>query len=373
MQMNPWKRRPVTDDLRAMCVVKRWENHTASGGYDLLAQAVGAEVVRRRTDKRIPRRVVGRFWRQFSHPKPYLLDYRYEDWLAEAYVLSRSWWHPPDIVHVLYGDEELDLLLRQRRFLSCPLIATFHLPPTRVQERFEEIQRHLVSGIDAAIVVARSQLQPFRNWIGADRVIYLPHGINTDRFCPAELRPHRECVRLLMVGHHMRDWKTLGEIIGECQARGLAVQFDIVDSAHGLSGSAYLPNVHLHGGILEEDLIRLYREADALLLPVRDATATNAALEALACGTPVISTMVGGMPDYVDDTCGWLFENGDVAGIVELICGMSKEPGIAASRRHAARSKALGFDWKRVAAKLRLIYSAVAQHRSLGVAELEWK
>jgi glycosyltransferase involved in cell wall biosynthesis len=120
-------------------------------------------------------------------------------------------------------------------------------------------------------------------------------------------------------------------------------------------------------------LIQLYREADAVLVPVRDATANNAALEALACGTPVISTMVGGIPDYVDNTCGWLFENAEVARIVKLIGDIWNHREIAWSRRSAARSKALLFSWKRVATKMRIVYEAVAHHRCPGAAAADWE
>jgi glycosyltransferase involved in cell wall biosynthesis len=362
------------DELRVMCVLKRWEHVAASGGYDQIARAVGAEVVRRSTSRSLLHRVQGRLWRQFSRPKPYLLDYRYEDWLAEAYVLGRSWWSPPDVVHVLYGDEELDLLLRRRRLLSCPLIATFHLPPSKVRERFEETQKQLLSGIDLAVVVAKNQLQPFRNWLGANRVIYVPHGIDTDRFCPGERLPRRACVRLITVGNHLRDWKALDEIMAQCQARKLAVQFDIVSSTgHRLQSSANLPNVHFHSWISEDHLIHLYREADALLLPLDDATANNSILEGLACGIPVISTMVGGIPDYVDNTCGWLFEKSEVPVIVKLIGDICDAPKIALSRRSAARSKALDFSWKRVGAKMRIVYEALARHRCVEATDAEWK
>jgi glycosyltransferase involved in cell wall biosynthesis len=291
--------RTITDELRVTCVVKRWEHHTASGGYDQLAGAIGAEVVRRVACKSIPRHIQSRLWDWLLPHKPYLLDYRYGDWLAEIRVLRRSWRRPPDIVHVLYGDEQLDLLLRWRRLLSCPLIATFHLPPYRVRERFEKTQKHLLPGIDLAVVVARNQLQAFEEWLGADRVIYIPHGIDTDRFCPGERQPGRQGVRLVTVGHHMRDWKALDEIIDQCRARNLAVRFDVVALEHGVSASADRTNVHFHRRILEEHLIQLYREADALLIPVYEGTANNAALEALACGTPVISNAVGGIPDML--------------------------------------------------------------------------
>src|SRR5262249_32648568 len=105
--------------------------------------------------------------------------------------------------------------------------------------------------------------------------------------------------------------------------------------------------------------IKLYREADALLMPVVDAVANNAVLESLACGTPVISNAVGGIPDYIDDTCGWLFGKGEVAGIIKLIGQLCCNPAIAWSRRESARRKALEFSWERIAAQMGAIYEAI--------------
>ena len=186
-------------------------------------------------------------------------------------------------------------------------------------------------------------MEDFGNWLGPDRVIYVPHGIDTDQFCPRDRLPHRESVRLITVGQHMRDWKAIDEIIDRCRALKLAVRFDIVTREHGLSTSAKFPNVHLHTRISEDLLIQLYRDADALLLPVCDATANNSALEGLACGTPVISTMVGGIPDYIDNNCGWLFEKGEVARIVELIGEICNKPEVASSRRTASPSQSTSF------------------------------
>jgi glycosyltransferase involved in cell wall biosynthesis len=361
------------NELRALVVSKHWEHHTASGGYVQLEGYVGTEVVHRRRDGRsILWRIPRRLWRLCSYSRPYLIDYGYEDWLAEMYVLCRSRWKRLDVVHVLNGDEQLDLLLRQRRLLSCPLIATFHLPAHRVRERFEVTQKHLLTGIDLAVVVSRTQLPAFRGWLGEDRVVYIPHGINTDRFCPGERVTRQGCARVITVGQHMRDWEAIGEIINQCNAQNLEVRFDFVAWQIGLPRSAHYPNVHFHSGIPEEQLIQLYREADALLMPVLDATATNAALEALACGTPVISTRIGGMEDYVDDTCGWLFEPGEVTRIVELISDLCNEPEVGSSRRSGARNKALGFSWDAVAQRMRVVYDAVARHRNLEVVHAEW-
>jgi glycosyltransferase involved in cell wall biosynthesis len=108
-------------------------------------------------------------------------------------------------------------------------------------------------------------------------------------------------------------------------------------------------------------------------VPVTDATANNAALEALGCGTPVISTIVGGIPDYVDNTCGWLFEKGEVDRIVDLIGEICNQPEVASSRREAARTKALGFSWQRVAKKMRTVYESVAHRQGLKAVGVTWE
>jgi len=346
--------------MHIVCLAKRWQHHTASGGYDRLAQEVGATVVQRSRQSGLMHRVLRRLWNTRSGSNLHLLDYRYEDLLAESRVLVRSLLRRPDAVHVLYADEQLDLLLRWRRLLPCPLIASFHLPTVRVADRFERVQKHLLGGIDAAIVVSRCQLKDFQCWLGQNKVVYVPHGIDTKRFCPGDRDAQRGLLRVIIVGEHMRDWETTHRIIDECNARKLPVLIDAVLPQTlwpVLTGCA---NTRLHSGIPEDELIRLYQEADVLLIPVLDSTANNTVLESLACGTPVISNSGDGIADYVDDTCGWLFEKGEVLGMVKLIEQLTKDPELTWSRRESARRKALEFCWHRVVAQLLAIYEAVA-------------
>jgi glycosyltransferase involved in cell wall biosynthesis len=276
-------------------------------------------------------------------------------------------------VHVLYGDEQLDVLLRHRSMLSAPLVATFHLPVSRVAERFERFQRDLLKGIDAAVVVSRCQLPSFGRWLGSERVVYVPHGVDTERFSPGVREQDRDRVRLLTVGDHMRDWVALHRIIDECNTRDLPVQFDIVARREYWPYLTGCANVRLRAGIAEEELVALYRQADALLMPVTDATANNAVLEAQACGTPAISNDVGGIPDYVDDTTGWLFQQGEALAIVKLIGEFCSDPAIVAPKREAARHKSLQFSWGRIAEQMQAIYKTVAEGNSPADASMFWE
>jgi glycosyltransferase involved in cell wall biosynthesis len=359
--------------MHVVCLAKRYKHHTASGGYDRLAQEVSATVVQRTEG---PRWVSKVLWR-LSHMRPgndlYLLGYSYEDFIAELKLLAGTRWRKPNIVHALYGDDQLDLLLRARSLLPCPLAATFHLPTSYVANRFERLEKYLRAGIDAAIVVSRCQLKDYRAQLGSDKVVYVPHGIDTRRFCPGEHDSHRGRVRLVIVGEHRRDWEASHKIIDECNARKLPVEFDAVLPKALWGVFVGCANTRLHAGLSEGELIRLYQNADALLIPVLAATANNAVLESLACGTPVISNSVGGIPDYVDDTCGWLFGKGEVQGIVDLIEQLCNEPEIAWSLRESARRKSLEFSWNRIAEQMLGIYQTVAAGGSPAEAAAAWE
>ena len=76
--------------MRVIYLSKRWEHHTPSGGYDRMAEETGAEVVRRSMLRGLARRIACKLWRRISESKPFLLDYRCEDWLAEWQTIVRA-------------------------------------------------------------------------------------------------------------------------------------------------------------------------------------------------------------------------------------------------------------------------------------------
>jgi glycosyltransferase involved in cell wall biosynthesis len=348
----------VSTKMRVTYLKKRWLHHTTSGGYDRLSEIEAFRTIGRPNARGLIHRFARGIWRRVPRSEQYLLDYRYEDWLAEWRLLLGARFASPDIVHVLYGDEQLNVLLRMRQWLPCPLVATFHLPTPRVKIRFEQ-KHHLCNRIDMAIVVARSQLADFKAWLGPERVAFVPHGIDTQRFCPSGAREISDSVRLVAVGEHMRDLDALNTVAHECRNLKLPVRFDVVVPEKCYQHFRGCSNVDLYTAISEHQLIKLYSRADALVLPVIDATANNAVLESMACGTPVISTRIGGIPDYVNDAAGWLFPKGEVCGIVDLIKSFCRDKKIVESRRLGARTKALEFDWYAVRSQMQSLYESI--------------
>jgi D-inositol-3-phosphate glycosyltransferase len=100
-----------------------------------------------------------------------------------------------------------------------------------------------------------------------------------------------------------------------------------------------------------------YRAADVCLVPSRTESFGLVALEAAACGTPVVAAAVGGLRSLVDhDETGFLIEGrdpGDYAGPVEKLLAFDQlrhEMGSSASAR------SLRYSWSMTAARLRRLY-----------------
>ncbi len=116
-------------------------------------------------------------------------------------------------------------------------------------------------------------------------------------------------------------------------------------------------------GYIDEGMRRrLYREARALVVPSLDEGFGLPALEALACGVPVIAAAAGSLPEVVGDAA-ILVDPRDVAGWKRAL-GEMLDDGTA--RAHAARgpARAAAFTWADTAARTRDAYAtAVAARR----------
>ena len=85
-----------------------------------------------------------------------------------------------------------------------------------------------------------------------------------------------------------------------------------------------------------QELVKLYSDANVLINPTYADTFPNVNLEALACGTPVITYRTGGSPEAIDEKTGVVIEQGDVNGLVEAIYRMKEKTLSSADCRKRA-------------------------------------
>jgi D-inositol-3-phosphate glycosyltransferase len=112
-----------------------------------------------------------------------------------------------------------------------------------------------------------------------------------------------------------------------------------------------------------------YRAADVVIVPSRSESFGLVALEAAACGTPVVASAVGGLLNIVHDgVTGVLVEGRDPARFARAVCGLLDDPVAAAAMGEAAAVRARRFTWGFTAARLRRLYADLGARSAALVA-----
>ena len=107
-----------------------------------------------------------------------------------------------------------------------------------------------------------------------------------------------------------------------------------------------------------------YRAADALVLCSFSESFGLAALEAQACGTPVVATPVGGLSHIVaDEKSGFLVDTRDPSVFAGRLKTLLADDHLRASFNKAAEQSARAFSWERTAENLHTLYECLIEER----------
>jgi D-inositol-3-phosphate glycosyltransferase len=160
---------------------------------------------------------------------------------------------------------------------------------------------------------------------------------------------------------------TLGEAIlvavgGPSGLQGEMEMARIVRLAATLKVADHLRLVPPQG---HEILSTYYRAADVVLVPSRSESFGLVALEASACGIPVVASAVGGLTTLVDDgRTGFLVEGRDPAVFADYAARILDDRDLAGAMGGASAARARGYTWSRAAVRLRRRYAELTS-RSL--------
>jgi D-inositol-3-phosphate glycosyltransferase len=280
---------------------------------------------------------------------------------------------------------------RLKHELSLPMVATFHTlalvkhnglsageeVPGRIQGETD-----IIRCADLILASTRDEAGLLGSLYGADpdRIEVLPPGVDHRLFTPGDRVEARN-----RLGHPGRRVLLFVGRIQPLKGLDLAVQAlaEIDDAVlwavggpSGADGPAELERVKRLAadlGVAERlqilpprphhELADYYRAADVCLVPSRTESFGLVALEAAACGTPVVAASVGGLRSIVvDGETGLLVEGRDPLEWATAVALLLDDHELAESMGARAAARSGHWSWGMTAARLRRLCSDLVEH-----------
>ena len=274
-----------------------------------------------------------------------------------------------------------------------PLLATLHHPITvdrdleladntsltrqitlRRWYGFLRMQMRVAAQLPRIVTVSQSSARDITAQMGvpADRLHVVPVGVDHTRFRPmpdttrnpdlimttaSSDVPLKGLVPLLEALAKVRTERPVELVVIGKLRKGSKIPATL--ARLGLVGA-----VHFRTGIDDEGLVRLYNEVAAAVVPSLYEGFSLPAIEAMACGTPLVATTGGALPEVVGDdgTTGLLVPPGDPAALADALLMLLGDDELRARLGAAGRRRVLDrFTWRATAVGTAEQYQALLE------------
>jgi D-inositol-3-phosphate glycosyltransferase len=294
-----------------------------------------------------------------------------------------------DVLHANYWLSGLSAH-QLKHELDLPLVTTFHtLARVKAQggdfesDIREKSESDIIGCADAICVSCTEEERQFIDLYGnpPGTLEIVAPGVEHAFFAPGEKRGARHALGiafdvpvLLFVGRiqPLKGLDVAVQALAQLQAKN--AQLIVVGGASGSDGNDELEKVmQLARGLGVHNNIRFvepqahhmlstyYRAADVVVVPSRSESFGLVALEAAACGIPVVASAVGGLLTIIDNgETGYLVPHRDPALFAEHIDELLAHPTMAHAMGAKAAAKARDYTWSFAAARLRRVYADVS-------------
>lgn len=283
----------------------------------------------------------------------------------------------PRVVHV-HNRAEIGWLARTARVGPTVLSCDYHFEPWRrfvpLRRLSKPAWRRCLAACNRIAPVSRYCLNLHREYWGlpARQFALIPNGVDCRRFRPdPALRAFwRERLALngrpvlLYVGR-LCEQKGTDVLLAAWRLVKRPVTLLVAGPSHRFGTTGLSPlaeQVRAGGGIYlpavdDADLPGIYNACDVFVMPTRELEMFGmAAVEAQACGKPVVASDHGGLRETVPDSAGLRFRTGEAHDLAIGLEHLLDAPDDHARLADGALQNAAQYDWSRVARRCEEVY-----------------
>ena len=195
----------------------------------------------------------------------------------------------------------------------------------------------------------------------------IPNGVELDRFFPAETAEKSKVLRLLTVGRlsvtkriellidtieilYRTACKLRLTVVGggqmERQLRKIVAERELSDV------------IDITGRMDSENIPEVYRNNDIYISASMQEGMSNAMLEAMASGLPIVTTRCEGLAELIDGN-GIIVEKDNIEEIAKAVKRLADNPDLYKEMSSTARNRAEQFSWSQTAEKYLALYERV--------------
>jgi glycosyltransferase involved in cell wall biosynthesis len=223
------------------------------------------------------------------------------------------------------------------------------------------IDRVLTSSVASAELIARDF------GVNRERIAMLANGVATDIYHPDPRVARRES-EILCVGRASDPNKGIRNLLQALARLSDNVHLTLVDSDHPDNPArgwarelGCADRVEIAGRVPTDELLHLYRRATLVVVPSRYEGFGLPAAEAMACGTPVVATSAGALPEVLGvGQAGLLVEPDRPDALAKAIASLLEQPAARAELSARGRERIVkAYAWPRVAEATAAVYTEV--------------
>lgn len=242
---------------------------------------------------------------------------------------------------------------------------------------FRAVIRPAVRRAAVVLTVSEFSREAICDWadVSADSVVNVSNGVS-DCFRSDGARANLGRPYFLHVGNH-KPHKNVRRLLSAFRRSSLQTRMDLVmTGAPSLALSRHIKDLGLEatvkfaGSLADEELARLYRGARALVFPSLYEGFGLPIVEAMRCGTPVLTSNAAAMPEAAGGAA-LLIDPLDEDALIQAMRWLAADEDLLARLRRRGLEHASGFSWSAVAKRVeRALGSRIGWSRGQRCASL---